>query len=95
MITRTVDGNVFKIKSSGNVVSINGFPITVDQWNQAVAGKRVKLVFQGRNAILTSKGSNVMFNRRSLTTGKHISTMISSSSSSSSNSNSNISGTGN
>lgn len=76
-ITRTVDGNIFTITSSGNVVFINGFPVTVDQWNQALSGKEVILSFQGTEAILKAIGSNVMFNGKSLTTGSSIATQVS------------------
>ena len=105
-VTRSVDGHVFTITSSGNIVYINGFPVTVDQWNQAVKGKEVKLSFQGKQAILSSVGSNIMFNGNSMTTGKTISNQVtfgstsstgpdlSSSSSSSSTSSSSFSGSG-
>lgn len=86
-ITRTVDGNIFTITFSGNVVYINGFPVTVDQWNQALSGKEVILSFQGTEAILKAIGSNVMFNGKSLTTGSSISTQVSYGKSSSSSSN--------
>ncbi|XP_023325317.1 uncharacterized protein LOC111699020 isoform X5 [Eurytemora carolleeae] len=86
-ITRTVDGNIFTITSSGNVVYINGFPVTADQWNQALSGKEVILSFQGTEAILKAIGSNVMFNGKSLTTGSSISTQVSYGKSASSSSN--------
>ena len=92
-VTRTVDGNVFTITSSGNIVYINGFPVTVDQWNQVLQGKEVKLSFQGKEAILSSVGSNVMFNGISITNGGNISNQ--SSFSSTSNSNTIIFGAGN
>ena len=85
-ISRTVDGNIFTITSSGNIVYINGFPVTVDQWNQVLQGKEVKLSFQGKQAILSSVGSNVMFNGHSITMGSNISNQISFDSSSSINS---------
>ena len=75
-ISRTVDGNIFTITSSGNIVYINGFPVTVDQWNQVLQGKEVKLSFQGKQAILSSVGSNVMFNGHSITMGSNISNQI-------------------
>ena len=59
-ITRTVDGNVFRVTYSGNNIYINGFPITVDQWNQVLSGHEVTLSSQGKNAILTSNGSNIL-----------------------------------
>ena len=86
-IKRTVDGNIFTITSSGNVVYINGFPVTADQWNQALSGKEVILSFQGTEAILNAIGSNVMFNGKSLTTGSSISTQVSYGKSASSSSN--------
>ena len=76
-VTRTVDGNVFTITSSGNVVYINGFPVTVDQWHQVLEGKKVELSFQGKKAILSSIGSNIMLNGISITNGSSISTKIS------------------
>ena len=85
-ITRTVDGNTFEIISSADVIYINGFPVTIDQWNQVLNGKEVKLSFQGKEAILSSIGSNIMFNGNSLTTGRHFSNKVSYGSSSSSNS---------
>ena len=92
-VTRIVDGNVFTILFSGNVVYINGFPVTADQWNQALNGLEVKLSFQGKQATLSSIGSNVMFNGKSMTNG---STMSSHSSFGSTSSlNTNILGTGN
>ena len=92
-ITRSVDGNIFTITSSGNIVYINGFPVTVDQWNQVLSGKDVKLSFQGKEAILSTVGSNVMFNGVSITNGSNISNQVSSSSASSSSSNSAFTGT--
>ena len=88
-IRRTVDGNEFTITSSGNIVYINGFPVTVDQWNQVLQGKEVKLSFQGKEAILSSVGSNVMFNGISMTNGANISNQVLSSTTSTS-----FSGTG-
>ena len=81
-IMRTVDGNIFRITSSGNIVYINGFPVTVDQWNQVLQGKEVQLLFQGKEAILSAIGSNVMFNGISITNGSNISNQVSSSSAS-------------
>ena len=96
-VKRTVDGNVFTITSSGTVVFINGFPVTVDQWHRVLNGEEVKLSFHGREAILTSNGSNILFNGLSMTNGSQISNQVSSGSSgslSSSLPNSMISGTG-
>ena len=84
-VTRTVDGNVFTITSSGNMIYINGFPVTVDQWNQVLSGKVVKLSFQGKEATLTSIGSNIMFNGNSMTTGSSMANHVSFGQSSSSN----------
>ena len=85
-ITRSVDGNVITITSSGNIVYINGFPVTVDQWNAVLKGKEVKLSFQGKEAILSSVGSNVMFNEISMTSGANITNQVSTTSTSSSSS---------
>jgi len=85
-ITRTVDGNTFEIVSSANVIYINGFPVTIDQWNQVLNGKEVRLSFHGKEAILSSIGSNIMFNGKSLTTGRRMSNQISYGLSTSSNS---------
>ena len=85
IVTITVDGNVFTITSSGNNVYINGFPVTVDQWNQVISGKAVKLSFQGKEATLTSDGSNIMFNGNSMTTGSSMAYHVSFGQSSSSN----------
>ena len=76
-VTRTVDGNVFTISSYGNIAYINGFPVTMDEWNQALSGKKVILTFLGKKASLTSIGSNVFFNGRSMTEGSNISTQVS------------------
>ena len=76
-ITRTVDGNVFTITSSGNNVYINGFPVTVDQWHQVLRGSTVTLMLDGKTAELSASGSNIMFNGQSLTEGGSISTQIS------------------
>ena len=73
-ISRTVDGNVFTITSSGNNIFINGFPVTVDQWNQVLSGKTVKLSFQGKEATLSLIGSNVMFDGMAISSGSNIST---------------------
>lgn len=85
-ITRTVDGNTFEIVSSANVIYINGFPVTIDQWNQVLNGKEVRLSFHGKEAILSSIGPNIMFNGKSLTTGRLMSNQITYGLSSSSNS---------
>ena len=84
-VTRNVDGNVFTITSSGNMIYINGFPVTVDQWNQVLSGKVVKLSFQGKEATLSSIGSNIMFNGNSMTTGSSMANHVSFGHSSSSN----------
>ena len=81
-VTRTIDGNVFVITSSGNMIYINGFPVTVDQWNQILNGKKVNLSFQGKKATLSSIGSNIMFNGKSMTNGSRISNQVSFSSTS-------------
>ena len=86
-VTRIVDGNVFTILFSGNVVYINGFPVTADQWNQALNGLEVKLSFQGKQATLSSIGSNVMFNGKSMTNGSTMSSHSSFGSTSSLNTN--------
>ena len=93
-VKRTVDGNIFTITSSGNVVYINGFPVTVDQWHRVLNGEEVKLSFNGKEAILTSIGSNILFNGLSMTNGSQISNQVSSGVTSSSSSNSIISGPG-
>ena len=85
-VTRSVDGHVFTITSSGNIVYINGFPVTVDQWNQVLQGKEIKLSFQGKEATLSSVGSNVMFNEISMTSGANITNQVSTTSTSSSSS---------
>ena len=77
-VTRTVDGNIFTITSSGNIVYINGFPVTMNQWHQVLNGAEVKLSFNGQEAILTSVGSNILFNGLSLTNGTNITNQISS-----------------
>ena len=77
-VTRTVDGNVFTITSSGNIVYINGFPVTIDQWHQVLNGAEVKLTFNGQEAILTSIGSNILLNGLSITNGTTITNEISS-----------------
>ena len=77
-VTRIVDGNIFNIlSSSGSKVSINGFPVTVADWEEALNGKQVTLKFNGSQASLTAAGKNVMFNGKSLTDGEKISTQIS------------------
>ena len=93
-VKRTVDGNIFTITSSGNVVYINGFPVTVDQWRRVLNGEEVKLSFNGKEAILTSIGSNILFNGLSMTNGSQISNLVTSGVTSSSSSNSIISGPG-
>ena len=77
-VTRTVDGNVFTITSSGNIVYINGFPVTIDQWHQVLNGAKVKLTFNDQEAILTSIGSNILLNGLSITNGTTITNEISS-----------------
>lgn len=85
-VTRTVDGNVFTLTSSGDIGFINGFPVTKDEWDQALAGKKVTLTSVGEKAVLSSTGTNIMFNGKSLTKGNSISTQISSRSTTKSNS---------
>ena len=77
-VTRVVDGNIFIIiASSENNASINGFPVTVGEWEQALAGRKVTLSYNGNQASLTAVGKNVMFNEKSITNGEKISTSIS------------------
>ena len=76
-ITRIVNDDVFTIKSDGNMISINGFPVTVDQWSQVLNGKQVKLTEHGKTASLTSDGKSVLFNGKSMTEGSKMSIQIS------------------
>ena len=81
-VIRTVDGHVFEITSSGNMIYINGFPVTINEWNQVLNGKKVNLSFQGKTATLSSIGLNIMFNGKSMTNGSRISNQVSFSSTS-------------
>lgn len=81
-VIRTVDGHVFEITSSGNMIYINGFPVTIKEWNQVLNGKKVNLSFQGKTATLSSIGLNIMFNGKSMTNGSRISNQVSFSSTS-------------
>ena len=83
-ITRTVDGNIFEITSYRNIIFINGFPVTVEQWNQALAGETVIILYKGKQATLVFTESNMLFNGKSITDGLSVSNHVSYGSSSSS-----------
>ena len=85
-ITRIVDGNIFEITSYRNMIFINGFPVTVEQWNQALAGETVIILYKGKQATLVFEESNMLFNGKSITDGSSVSNHISYGSSSSSSS---------
>ena len=76
-VTRTVDGNKFTITSSGNIVTINGFPVTPADWEQVLSGKSAVLTSQRGKVLLSSQGTDVLFNGKSMTNGKEISTLVS------------------
>ena len=67
-ITRTVDGNTFTIVYDGDTVTINGFPVTVNDWDTVIKGETVTLRGpRGKTATLTFKKNTVYFNNQPLT----------------------------
>ena len=77
-IIRTVDDVVFTIIYDGKKVTINGFPVTKDDWDDVLKRNTVTLKSpKGNTATLTYKENTVYFNNNPLT-GNFVSTMISS-----------------
>lgn len=75
-ITRTVDGNTFTIVYDGDTVTINGFPVTVNDWDTVIKGETVTLRGpRGKTATLTFKKNTVYFNNQPLT-GNRVSISI-------------------
>lgn len=67
-ITRTVNGNTFTIVYDGDTVTINGFPVTVNDWDTVIKGETVTLRGpRGKTATLTFKKNIVYFNNQPLT----------------------------
>ena len=67
-ITRTVNGNTFTIVYDGDTVTINGFPVTVNDWDTVITGETVTLRGpRGKTATLTFKKNIVYFNNQPLT----------------------------
>ena len=75
-ITRTVDDYTFTIIYDGNTVTINGFPVTVNDWDKALGGETVTLKSPtGKTATLTYKKPNIVFNGNPFS-GRKISNQI-------------------
>ena len=72
-ITRKVDNNEFIITGDGKTAIINGFPVTVAEWDTLVKGQEVTLKKDGKEAKLTFKDKNVMMDGKSLNIGSTIS----------------------
>ena len=69
-ITLTLDGNDFDIERDepeGSPVTINGFPVTAEEYQKALDGETVTLSADGRTAVLVSTDGNVTFDGKSLT----------------------------
>ena len=54
------------------MVTINDFPITVDQWNTGLKGEVIVLEGHDKIATLASDGETVLFNGKSTTDGHKI-----------------------
>ena len=76
-VTRTVDGNIFSITHSTNGVFINGFPVTVEDWNNMLGGNKITLITNGAETSLLMSGKNILFDGKSFLQGKNISSQIS------------------
>ena len=66
-IKRTVDGFTFTIVYDGERVTINDFPVTVQDWKTVISGKTVTLRSPKGTAKLTYQQPNILFNGHSLT----------------------------
>ena len=77
-VSRTVDGNEFKITGDGKTSIINGFPVTEAQWNEAIGGKPVTLKSEdGKEGVLSSENKNVKLDGKPISDGMSISMSIS------------------
>ncbi len=72
-INRNVDGTDFKISGGNNTANINGFPVTVDDYKKVLGGENVTLKAEGKEAVLSSSGKNIMMDGKSITDGSTIS----------------------
>ena len=72
-INRNVDGTDFKITGENNTAKINGFPVTVEDYKKVLGGENVTLKAEGKDAVLSSSGKNIMMDGKSITDGSTIS----------------------
>lgn len=72
-INRNVDGTDFKITGRNNTANINGFPVTVEDYKKVLGGENVTLKADGKEAVLSSSGKNIMLDGKSITDGSTIS----------------------
>ena len=72
-INRKVDGNEFKITGENNTANINGFPVKEEEYKKVLGGENVTLKSDGKEAVLSASGKNVMLDGKSITDGSTVS----------------------
>ena len=75
--TMTVDENQFIIKYENKQITINGFPLTINQWQQVIDGKSVTLKNGGESVTVTLQRGNIIFDGKLFTGGSNTSIRIS------------------
>ena len=70
---RKVDNNEFVITGDGKTAVINGFPVTVAEWDTLMKGQEVLLEKDGKEAKLTYADKNVKMDGKSINVGSSIS----------------------
>lgn len=72
---RILDFEFFTIRKAeeGSPVTINGFPVTTEEYQKALDGHKVGLKNpEGKEAILSAIGKNVQLDGKSLTSGNKL-----------------------
>ena len=74
-VDRILDFEFFTIRKAeeGSPVTINGFPVTSEEYQNALNGQTVALRNpEGKEAILSALGENVKLDGKSLTSGEKL-----------------------
>ncbi|XP_023346674.1 uncharacterized protein LOC111715549 isoform X2 [Eurytemora carolleeae] len=75
LVDRILDFEFFTIRKAeeGSPVTINGFPVTTEEYQKALDGHKVGLKNpEGKEAILSAIGKNVQLDGKSLTSGNKL-----------------------
>ena len=67
-ITLTLDNNEFIITGDGSTAEINGYSVTINQWQKVVDGGSITLTSGSNTVKVTNTGGNIKFDGKSLTT---------------------------